>query len=191
MLMGLAGLTTLTCLPQSNANTPEKPPAAHPTESESKRFYQLSFVVRELENERLINSRSYLIILRGGGGGQGLIRAGEKVPFASTSGASTQWQQIDVGVGIDCRRLEEVGDRLSLNLTAEISNVTESHEQNGPSYFRAHHSKQPMGVNGDRADKPTNCFVLVGRSGIEAENAIAVDRDAPPLNAFTSNIQAC
>ncbi len=123
-------LTGLTCLPQSSGDTPEKKPApTQAAESAPKSFYQLNFVVRELENEHVINSRSYSIILRSDTE-RGSIRAGEKIPFASTSGVSTQWQQINVGVNIDCRRLEEVGDRLSLHLSADISSVMENQAGN-------------------------------------------------------------
>jgi hypothetical protein len=38
------------------------------------------------------------------------------------------WQQIDVGVNIDCRKLEELGDRVGLSILAEISSVMENHE---------------------------------------------------------------
>jgi hypothetical protein len=38
---------------------------------------------------------------------QSSIRAGEKVPFSSTSGPNTQWQQIDVGVNI---KLSQTGN---------------------------------------------------------------------------------
>jgi hypothetical protein len=119
----LAGLMSLPCLAQSNGSTPDKQPAA----VAPKNFYQLNFVVRELESERVINSRSYSMILRSGNE-RGAIRAGEKVPYTSSTGANAMWQQIDVGVNIDCRKLEELGDRVGLSILAEISSVMENHE---------------------------------------------------------------
>lgn len=129
MMASLAGLTSLTCLPQTSATTPEKPTSAQLAQG-AKNFYQLSFVVREVEGERVINSRSYSMITRTDKQ-RSSIRAGEKVPFASVTGGTTQWQQINVGVNIDCRELEETGDRLSLYISADISSMMEGQEQNG------------------------------------------------------------
>lgn len=88
-----------------------------------KKYYELMFVVRELEADRVMNSRSYSTIARDGV--KNSIRAGEKVPFASTTGGSTQWQMIDVGVNIDCMDLQQVGDNLGLRVAADISSVPE------------------------------------------------------------------
>lgn len=132
LAMGLAGLTSLTCWSQSGESTPNNRPASvQRAESGSKDFYQLSFVVRELENDRVVNSRSYSMILSSGGE-RGSIRAGEKVPFASVSGERTEWQQIDVGVDIDCAGLEELGERIALKIKAVISSVMENHGDGSP-----------------------------------------------------------
>lgn len=129
-VIGLAGLMTLTCLPQTNA--PEKQGATSQTvETAPKKFYQLSFVVQELENERVINSRSYSIIMRSDKD-RGSIRAGEKIPFAAVSGASPQYQLINVGVELDCQRLEDFGTGISLEIKADISSVIETHGENSP-----------------------------------------------------------
>ena len=133
--MTLLGLAGLSCLAQSGANTEaSKTDAAKTMEGAPKKFYRLDFLVRELENERAINSRSYAMIVRSNTE-RGSMRAGEQVPYASSSGASTQWQQIDVGVSIDCRKLEELGERVALDLRAEISSVVENHD-NGVSAAR-------------------------------------------------------
>jgi type II secretory pathway component GspD/PulD (secretin) len=47
------------------------------------------------------------------------------VPFSSTSGTNNRWEQIDVGVNIDCRQLEVMDNRASLDIKAEISSVME------------------------------------------------------------------
>jgi hypothetical protein len=131
-LISLVGLTSLTCLSQNNGNTPEKkPPSAPVAERGPKNFYQLSFVARELENERVVNSRLYSIILSSGNE-RGSIRAGQRVPFSTASGEKTEWQQIDVGVSIDCGKLEELGDKVALHVLAEISNLAETHGDNTP-----------------------------------------------------------
>lgn len=93
-------------------------------------FFQLHFVVEKVENEHVINSRSYSMIMSEMETGS--IRAGEKVPFSSTSGASTQWQQIDVGVNIDCNGLQITANGAALNVKADISSVMESKGANSP-----------------------------------------------------------
>ena len=76
MVLSLAGLMSLTCLAQNDATASEKKPTATQTSASAlKTFYHLSFVVQELENERVINSRSYSMIMSEMG--QSSIRAGE------------------------------------------------------------------------------------------------------------------
>ena len=131
IILGLVGLISLRCLAQSDPSSPQnKPSVPQIAEGASNTFYQLSFVVKEVENERVINTRSYSMIVHGTE--RSSIRAGEKVPFSSTSGTTSQWQQIDVGVNIDCRQLEVTGNRASLDLKAEISSVMESSKTDSP-----------------------------------------------------------
>src|SRR3569833_1092414 len=86
MMISLAGLMSLPSLSQTGDRAAEKQSAAPQTgESASKRFYQLSFVVQELDNERVINSRTYTMIIKE----RGSIRAGEKVPFTSARGVNS------------------------------------------------------------------------------------------------------
>ena len=129
IILGLAGLIGLPCLAQNDSTNPpqNRPAASQNAEGASKTFYQLSFVVKEVENERVINTRAYSMIVHGTE--RSSIRAGEKVPFSSTSGTNAPWQQIDVGVNIDCRQLEVTGDRASLDIKAEISSVMESSKE--------------------------------------------------------------
>jgi hypothetical protein len=92
-------------------------------------YFQLSFVVRELDGERVVTTRAYTA--NAGSGGVAQIRAGEKVPFESSSiPNTTQWQQIDVGVGIDCHEIEMVGDHLSLRVTANVDSIATTEQKN-------------------------------------------------------------
>jgi hypothetical protein len=131
IVLGLAGLMSLTYLAQNDAGASEKKPTTPQTPaSVLKKSYHLSFVVQELDNGRVINSRAYSMIMSEMG--QSSIRAGEKVPYSSTTGANTEWQQIDVGVNIDCRGLQATANGVSLNIKADISSVMESHGANSP-----------------------------------------------------------
>ena len=110
----------------SNAQTTgaETTKAAQP-----KSFYQMTFVVKEVDGDRVVNTRTYFTSASTYGLPSS-IRAGEKVPFASGEGSSTVWQQIDVGVAIDCREVEMIGDRLSLRVTATVDSVAAREEKN-------------------------------------------------------------
>ncbi len=132
MMLGLAGLLALQCPAQKNGSTPDKESSAQAADAVPKKFYRLNFMMQELENDRVINSRSYSMILRGGAE-RGAIRSDQSVPYSSKSGANTEWHQINVGVNIDCRKLEELGGQVSLSITADISSVIESHGEAGSS----------------------------------------------------------
>ena len=130
-MLGLAGLLALQCPAQKNGTTPGKEPSTQTADAVPKKFYQLNFMVQELESERVINSRQYSMILRGGEE-LGSIRSGQRVPYSSKSGANTEWQQISVGVNIDCRKLEELDGQVSLRIVADISSVIEIHGEAAP-----------------------------------------------------------
>ena len=129
-MLALAALMSLRASAQAEGNAAGKNHSAPPAAIAVKQFYRLNFVVQEVESDRVINSRSYFVIMSDSE--QSFIRAGEKVPFSSTSGANTQWQQIDVGVNIDCRKLEVTPSGIALDIKAEISSVMESHGANSP-----------------------------------------------------------
>jgi hypothetical protein len=125
--LALAGLTSIPCLAQADE---KNAPPAQPAANTQKQFYRLAFVVQELENGRLVNSRSYSTVMSEMKSSS--IRAGAKVPFSSTSGANTQWQQIDVGVSIDCHRLQVTSNIVFLDIKAEISSIMDNHAENSP-----------------------------------------------------------
>ena len=131
----LAGLFSLACFAQGDdaSASRKKPATSQTTASTTKQFYHLNFVVQELENDRVINSRSYSMIIRDTG--QSSIRAEEKVPYVSNPGGKPDWpqyQQIAVGVNIDCYELEVTPGGVSLRVKAEISSVMGTHGADGP-----------------------------------------------------------
>lgn len=101
-----------TCLAQTETPKPAEAPKA----------YQLDFALKELEEGKVVNSRSYsmMVTLVAGGGS---IRSGEKVPVVTKSGAQAEYTYLDVGVDIDCAALQESQGRLTLNVKADISSA--------------------------------------------------------------------
>src|SRR5579884_2140496 len=101
------------------AATQKSAPASAANEQE--KFYRLTFVVRELENERVINSRGYFVIASTGSFERSSLRAGQDVPV----GTSMQWHQFEAGISIDTTRLKEVGDRVALHIVTEVRSLIE------------------------------------------------------------------
>lgn len=93
---------------------------AETNKSPEQKFYRLDFVVKEVDEGKIINSRSYSMMIAAGlQPGFNSIRTGNKVPFSH--GNSPDY--IDVGVNIDCRGARELQDQLSLTVSAEVSNL--------------------------------------------------------------------
>jgi hypothetical protein len=93
-----------------------------PKQSESSKAYQLDFVLKELEDGKVVNSRNYSLMITAVSGG-GSIRSGDKVPVVTKSGAQAEFTYIDVGVNIDCAALQETQGKLTLNVKADISSA--------------------------------------------------------------------
>jgi hypothetical protein len=120
---------------------PITPPVTDP------HFYHLVFVVKEIEAGKVINSRSYFMSIEaqasyGVNSYNRSIRTGTKVPVPvqlgtkiaveTSPGIQTavdaqpgQITYVDVGVNIDCRNPVDLGPKLAMELSAEVSSVKE------------------------------------------------------------------
>lgn len=88
------------------------------------KFFKLDFVVKELEGAKVLNARTYSVVVSVQTDSPPCsIRTGSKVPY-STGG--TQYSYLDVGVSIDCRAVKEAPGGLSLRVDADVSSVLES-----------------------------------------------------------------
>lgn len=115
------------------------PPAAQASEAPV-HFFHLLFVVQELGTDgKPTNSRSYTATVSTDPRDEGTsIRTSSRIPVATVSSSSgdvktpvnTQFQYMDVGVNIDTRNAREVGRRLSLHITADVSSLADSSDQN-------------------------------------------------------------
>jgi hypothetical protein len=93
-----------------------------PKQSEATKAYQLDFVLKELEDGKVVNSRNYSLMITAVGGG-GSIRSGDRVSVLMKGGGATQpeYSYLDVGVNIDCAGVLETQGKLTLNVKADIS----------------------------------------------------------------------
>lgn len=93
-------------------------PAAEPE------YFRLDFVVKEVQDGKTVNSRSYSTVTMVGGRDRSSIRAGTKMPV--------QTGYVDVGVNIDCFSVQRVQNRLAILVSAELSTVTSSQDKAAP-----------------------------------------------------------
>ena len=102
----------------ASQESPAKPaPVAAP-----KHYYKLNFVLRETEEGKVLNQRSFNMDISAeapkAGGDWWSMRAGTRIPVASSKDLTF----IDVGVNLDVRA-DEVADGLQMQITSEISSA--------------------------------------------------------------------
>ena len=88
---------------------------------EGTKFYRLDFVLKELEENKVVSQKTYSTSMSTDERQKGaLIRSGTKVPYRSGAGNDNY---VDVGVNIDCQRIQEVNGQLVVQVSAEITSV--------------------------------------------------------------------
>jgi hypothetical protein len=127
--------------------------------AQTEKFYKLDFVVKEVENGKPVNIRAYSSILQSGQARErGSIRAGGRVPF--TSGGNVQYY--DLGVNFDFHSLREIGERVALDLSLEVSSNMASESSGTPPIIRNNKWSAVVAVNPGKAtvihtaDDPTS-----------------------------------
>ena len=86
-------------------------------------FYKLDFNVREIDNGKTLNTRSYTMNLRTGSNSQ--IRVGTRIPFTSEKGSS----YMDVGFNVDCRIDDQWERGQALAITTDLSSLPSDQAQ--------------------------------------------------------------
>ena len=100
-------------------------PAKTVSPTDPPKFYKLDFVVREVEDGKVISTKSYSTSIVSDDRTRGAsIRTGNRVPFNTGAG----YQYADIGVNIDCQQARELGPQLVLTIIAEISSVPGNNE---------------------------------------------------------------
>lgn len=84
------------------------------------RFYRVDFVLKELEEGKILSLRTHQAQLAGESGtGPVTIRSGSRIPYAS----GQNLQYADIGTNIDCRPLNDGNNQFTMNISAEVSSV--------------------------------------------------------------------
>lgn len=120
LMTALIAPNSLCAQTTSDATAKPAAPAAE------KRFYRLEFTVKQIEGGRVINSRSYSMVLTGQQ--RTAMRSGTRVPYKQ----GTDSNYIDTGVNIDCASVIETEGQLSLHVKAELNSVAGSASNSPP-----------------------------------------------------------
>jgi hypothetical protein len=83
-----------------------------------KHYYKLNFVLRETDEGKVLNQRTFSMDVLSDSREWWNMRSGTRVPFSGSKDVS----YIDVGVNLDVRA-EEAPDGLQMQITSEISSV--------------------------------------------------------------------
>ena len=90
------------------------------TPADQLKFYNLEFQVKEVEAGKVVNGRSYYLMVSSESN-PAQLRTGGKMAYAT--GAAGQFNYFDVGVNIDCRGARERGGELALTINADVTSV--------------------------------------------------------------------
>ncbi len=106
-------------------------PAPHPA-NPPRHFYRLTYVLKESDESKVVNQRTFALTGSTGDRYSSRMRAGSRFPVRDAD----KTNYIDVGVNID-NRLEEVPEGLAMDVTAEISSAgTEAATSGGAPVIR-------------------------------------------------------
>ncbi len=88
------------------------------------KYYKLDFLVKEVDAGKVLNSRAYsMIVAADKTAPRSSLRSGSKIPVPSSKDPA-QFNYVEVGVNIDIRQVQEIGNNLSLSIVVEISGST-------------------------------------------------------------------
>jgi hypothetical protein len=104
--------------------------AASAAEAEAS-FFRLDFVVKEVDEGRVVNARNYSAVISTSrlGAFPQSVRTGSKVPV---NASGSPYTYIDVGVNFDCNRVVLNGNQLAFDLTADLSSFAEGSKDGAP-----------------------------------------------------------
>lgn len=94
------------------------------------RFYRVDFVLKELEEGKILSLRTHQAQLAGeSGSGPVILRSGSRIPY----GGPNQFQYADIGTNIDCRPVNDGNNQFTMNISAEVSTVVTAADGQTPS----------------------------------------------------------
>ncbi len=144
--------------------------AEEKSSSEPTKFYRLDFLVKEVEGGKILNSRGYSMPVETGVS-ENSIRTSSKVPVGTGSG----FMQIDIGTNIDCSKVKELQDGISLRLAAEVSSVPEDTGNAGHPIIRQNIWRSSVAL---KLKKPT---ILFSSDDVSSKHQMQLEVTATPI----------
>jgi hypothetical protein len=147
-------LTCVACLPWAAAQDTPKEGETHVITTDS---YKVEFTVKEMENGKNLNSRSYLMLVRADAipkfTDSRRLRVGSRVPIATGTGGPSSIQYQDVGMNIDCRLLPMGNGKVVIDTNWEYTSLEQgaSHDTLPPVFQQVRNSVEAVVP----LDKPT------------------------------------
>lgn len=117
----------------SAATAQETKTAVPAASSAPKHFYRLNFVLKESDEGKVINQRSFVMSASTEGSSWRNMRAGTRLPLTGTNSKDVNY--IDVGVNIDTR-IQDSGDGLAMDVTTDISSAGTENNSGAPPVIR-------------------------------------------------------
>ncbi len=98
-----------------NQEAPKPPP----------KFYKLNFVVKDMEDGKVVTSREYFVDVSTDQGPRAQIRGKSNV----TVGIPGNTRSENIGTDIDCAHVRQYGDDLAFDLVADVTSLLGENEQ--------------------------------------------------------------
>jgi hypothetical protein len=127
------------------AQSAEKPATAEPN-----KYYRIGITVRELDEGKILNSRSYATTVGGERPGKSEIRAEDHVTVSATG-----QREYQVGFRADCFNATEIGNSLALSTSVSVDSLSPADHESSPPVI--HHNSWSAAVVLPLA-KPTVIF---------------------------------
>jgi hypothetical protein len=129
----LTVLASIVVLCASVATAQEGTAAGPAAAKAPKHFYRLNYVLKESDEGKIVNQRSFVMGASTEGSGWRSMRAGSRLPLAGANPKDVNY--IDVGVNIDTR-VQDAGDGLAMDVTTEISSAGAENNGGAPPVIR-------------------------------------------------------
>jgi len=143
------------------------------------KYFRLDFTLKELESGKTVNSRAYSTTILTGKSSR--IRTGNKVPVPTLPNqGKPNFTYVDVGVNIHCQAAREVGNRLALSVSADISSAAVDENKN-PNDYNPPPLIRQNGWNGDVIVPLRKQTVIFSSDDPSTKRQVQLELTATPL----------
>jgi hypothetical protein len=156
--------------------TAQDAPAKH--DESPDRYYRLDFVVKDVQDGKLLDSRNYFAFISNstrGGRPTTSVRAESKV----TLRAGSDYREFDLGTGIDCGYRADTKDTLGLNVNVDVTSLVPGEDKsvtNPIPIVRKNRWQSDLSVT---LRKPTTIF---SSDDVSSKRKLQIELTATPIS---------